>query len=46
MYKFTIQHKHCGMIAQVEGYNHWEAMRNNGYNGKLWILRAIEPIEE
>lgn len=46
MYKFTIQHKHCGAVTQIEGVTHWEAMRKNGYDGKVWILRAIEPIAE
>lgn len=45
MYKFTIQHKHCGMVKQVEGFDQWNAYKKNNIDGKMWIVRAIEKGE-
>lgn len=43
MMRYTIQHKHCGMIATIEGYTIWDAFRSFGKDPKVWeIIRAEE----
>ena len=44
MFRFTMQHKFCGMIKQVEGVNVWDAFKSEGLDLNFWICRAIEPI--
>ena len=42
MFIFTLQHKHCGAIKQVEGYDQWDAYKKNNIDSKVWLIRAID----
>jgi hypothetical protein len=45
MLRFTIEHKYCKMIAKVEGYNIWDALKSNGKDINYWTVLSVEPAE-
>lgn len=42
MTEFTLEHKHCGAIRVVYGYDVYSAMRTNGLDFKVWQLIDAE----
>ena len=44
MFKFTVQHKYCSMIKQVEGVNVWDAFKSEGLDFNIWICKEVKPI--
>ena len=42
MTKFTLEHKYCGAIHVVYGYDVYSAMRANGLDSKAWQLIDAE----
>ena len=44
MMRYTIQHKHCGMVKNIEGYTIWDAFRSFNINPILWNVISSEEI--
>lgn len=44
MMKFTVEHKFCGMTKTVEGFNVWDALKSNGLDPTIWIVKNVEKI--
>ena len=42
MLTFTIEHKYCGMTTTIEGYNVWDAMKQNNKDINIWIVKSVE----
>ena len=45
MLRFTIEHKYCGYTTTVEGYNVWDALRNNGKDFNCWTVLGVEKVD-
>lgn len=41
MYKFWIEHKHCGMRKVIKGNDFYSALRKYGLDEKVWGLITI-----
>ena len=39
MLEFTVVHKFCGYTKRVRGNNVWEALRDNGLDHRVWMVR-------
>ena len=37
MKEFTLEHKYCGMIRVIVGYDIYSAARKNNINLKYWV---------
>ena len=44
MFKFTVQHKYCGMIKQIEGVNVWDAFKREELDFNIWTCKEVKPI--
>jgi hypothetical protein len=44
MLRFTVEHKYCKAIRNIEGYNVWDALKNNGLDYKVWDVKEIERV--
>ena len=44
MMKFTVEHKYCRMTKTVEGFNVWDALKSNGLDFIIWIVKSVEEI--
>lgn len=44
MMRYTIQHKHCGMITHIEGYTSYDAFKRSNKNPNLWNVIDWEEI--
>ena len=44
MNRYTIKHKHCGMVTHIEGYTVWDAFRSFAKDPKVWDIVAIEAM--
>lgn len=38
MKTFTLEHKYCGMLLTVEGWDFWDACKRNGLDSKVWKI--------
>lgn len=41
MLKFIVEHKYCKMTKMIQGYNVWDALRNNGLDITIWIVKEV-----
>lgn len=41
MKTYTIEHKYIGTIATVQGFDKWHALKSNGYDVKIWTVKAV-----
>lgn len=44
MMRFTVEHKYCGMQKEIEGFNVWDALKSNGLDPTIWIVKNVEEI--
>ena len=44
MFEFTVVHKYCGYTKTVQGYNVWDAMRNNNLDHNVWIVESVSRV--
>ena len=42
MMTFTLKHKYCGMTKKVEGYNVFDAFKQNGLKFEFWEVIEVE----
>ena len=42
MMTFVVEHKYCGYTKRVKGCNVWDALRNNGLDGTVWVVVSVE----
>lgn len=45
MLRFTIQHKFCKCLRQIEGENVFDALKNNNLDFKFWDILDVEKIK-
>lgn len=41
MLQFIVEHKYCKMTKVIQGYNIYDALRLNGLNNNLWIIKGV-----
>jgi hypothetical protein len=44
MMRFTVEHKYCGMQKEIEGFNVLDALKTNGLDYTIWIVKSVEKI--
>lgn len=44
MMRFTVEHKYCGMQKEIEGFNVWDALKSNGLDYSIWIVKSVEKF--
>lgn len=44
MQQFLVEHKYCGMQKTIEGYNVWDALKSNGLEVGVWIVKSVVAI--
>lgn len=42
MITFTVEHKYCGYIKEIQGCNVWDALKENGLDVNIWIVKKVE----
>ena len=41
MLQFITEHKYCGMTKVVQGYNVYDALKSNGLDINVWIVKEV-----
>lgn len=44
MMTFTIEHRYCGYITTVQGYNVWDALKKSGKDLHYWRVLSVESV--
>ena len=44
MLRFTVEHKYCKCQRVIEGLNVYNALKYNGLDITIWIVKNVEKI--